>query len=165
FETQPLGRDEAGAPVFLRDIWPTAEEVQATIDSSINREMFTSDYADVFTGDERWRALETPAGDVFEWDESSTYVRKPPYFDGMRLETDPVTDITGARVLAKLGDSVTTDHISPAGSIMATSPAGEYLAANGIDRRNFNSYEIGRASCREREYIAVGWGTRNTKER
>nr|MDQ2697324.1 aconitate hydratase AcnA [Actinomycetota bacterium] len=111
FETQPLGRDEAGAPVFLRDIWPTAEEVQATIDSSINREMFTSDYADVFTGDERWRALETPAGDVFEWDESSTYVRKPPYFEGMTLETTPVSSIAGARVLAKLGDSVTTDHI------------------------------------------------------
>ncbi|MDQ2623636.1 MAG: aconitate hydratase, partial [Actinomycetota bacterium] len=102
--------------------------------------MFTKDYADVFAGDERWRTLETPEGDTFEWDPESTYVRKPPYFEGMGREPQPVTDITGARVLAKLGDSVTTDHISPAGSIMATSPAGEYLAANGIDRRNFNSY-------------------------
>jgi len=140
FASEPLGRDEAGQPIFLKDIWPTAEEVQATIDSSINREMFTSDYADVFTGDERWRALETPAGDVFEWDEASTYVRKPPYFDGMGLVPEPVTDIAGARVLAKLGDSVTTDHISPAGSIKPDSPAGEYLASHGIDRRDFNSY-------------------------
>src|SRR5690554_2960726 len=140
FETEPLGRDEAGNPVFLRDIWPSAEEVQATIDSSVNREMFTSDYADVFTGDERWQSLETPAGDVFEWDPESTYVRKPPYFEGMGLEPEPVTDISGARVLAKLGDSVTTDHISPAGSIKADSPAGQYLAERGVDRRDFNSY-------------------------
>jgi len=140
FETEPLGRDEAGNPVFLRDIWPSAEEVQATIDSSINREMFTSDYADVFTDDERWQSLETPAGDVFEWDPESTYVRKPPYFEGMGLKPEPVTDISGARVLAKLGDSVTTDHISPAGSIKADSPAGQYLAERGVDRRDFNSY-------------------------
>ena len=140
FTTQPLGRDEAGEPVFLADIWPSAEEVQSTIDTSINREMFTKDYADVFTGDERWRALETPDGATFDWDPLSTYVRKPPYFDGMPAQPTPVTDISGARVLAKLGDSVTTDHISPAGSIKADSPAGRYLAENGVDRKDFNSY-------------------------
>ncbi|MFB7798049.1 aconitate hydratase AcnA [Isoptericola sp. NPDC056134] len=140
FESDPLGRDEAGDPVFLRDIWPTPEEVQATIDASIDRDMFTKDYADVFTGDERWRALETPEGDTFSWDGESTYVRKPPYFEGMGAEPSPVTDISGARVLAKLGDSVTTDHISPAGSIKADSPAGKYLAERGVGRRDFNSY-------------------------
>ncbi|WP_322645524.1 aconitate hydratase AcnA [Oerskovia flava] len=140
FEHDPLGRNEDGTPIFLRDIWPTPEEVQATIDSSIDRAMFTKDYADVFTGDERWRALSTPEGDTFEWDEQSTYVRKPPYFDGMTATPEPVTDISGARVLAKLGDSVTTDHISPAGAIKADSPAGVYLAEHGIARRDFNSY-------------------------
>ncbi|MFC8600583.1 aconitate hydratase AcnA [Isoptericola sp. NPDC057191] len=140
FESDPLGRDEAGDPVFLRDIWPTPEEVQATIDASIDRDMFTKDYADVFTGDDRWRALETPEGDTFAWDGESTYVRKPPYFEGMGAEPTPVTDISGARVLAKLGDSVTTDHISPAGSIKADSPAGVYLAEHGVGRRDFNSY-------------------------
>jgi len=140
FETDPLGRDEAGNPVFLRDIWPSPEEVQATIDASIDRDMFTKDYADVFTGDERWRALETPEGDTFSWDGESTYVRKPPYFEGMGAEPAPVADISGARVLAKLGDSVTTDHISPAGSIKADSPAGKYLAEHGVGRRDFNSY-------------------------
>ncbi|MFD6177179.1 MULTISPECIES: aconitate hydratase AcnA [unclassified Isoptericola] len=140
FESDPLGRDEAGNPVFLRDIWPTPEEVQATIDASIDRDMFTKDYADVFTGDERWRALETPEGDTFSWDGESTYVRKPPYFEGMGAEPSPVSDISGARVLAKLGDSVTTDHISPAGSIKADSPAGKYLAEHGVGRRDFNSY-------------------------
>ncbi|MHA7133155.1 aconitate hydratase AcnA [Oerskovia turbata] len=140
FEHDPLGRAEDGSPIFLRDIWPTPEEVQATIDSSIDRDMFTKDYADVFTGDERWRALSTPEGNTFEWDEKSTYVRKPPYFEGMAAQPSPVTDISGARVLAKLGDSVTTDHISPAGSIKADSPAGVYLAANGVERRDFNSY-------------------------
>ena len=140
FTTQPLGRDEAGEPVFLDDIWPSAEEVQSTIDTSINREMFTKDYADVFTGDDRWRALETPDGATFDWDSRSTYVRKPPYFDGMPAQPTPVTDISGARVLAKLGDSVTTDHISPAGSIKADSPAGVYLAQNGVERKDFNSY-------------------------
>ncbi|MBU4215589.1 MAG: aconitate hydratase AcnA [Actinobacteria bacterium] len=140
FESEPLGRDEAGQPVFLRDIWPSAAEVQATIDSSIDREMFTHDYADVFAGDERWRALSTPEGATFAWDDESTYVRKPPYFDGMPATPAPVADITGARVLAALGDSVTTDHISPAGSIKADSPAGLYLAAHGIDRKDFNSY-------------------------
>ncbi|NMM16352.1 MAG: aconitate hydratase AcnA [Cellulomonas sp.] len=140
FDHEPLGRAEDGKPVFLRDIWPTAEEVQATIDASIDRDMFTKDYADVFTGDEQWRALQTPVGDTFAWDPDSTYVRKPPYFEGMTAEPSPVTDVTGARVLAKLGDSVTTDHISPAGSIKADSPAGAYLAEHGVDRRDFNSY-------------------------
>ncbi|GIG24387.1 aconitate hydratase [Cellulomonas denverensis] len=140
FDTQPLGTDEAGNEVFLKDIWPSPEEVQATIDASIDRSMFEADYADVFAGDDRWRALETPEGDTFEWDEQSTYVRKPPYFDQMAAEPTPVSDVTGARVLAKLGDSVTTDHISPAGSIKADSPAGQYLAEHGVERRDFNSY-------------------------
>jgi len=136
----PLGTDEAGEPVYLRDIWPSADEVQATIDASVNAEMFARNYADVFAGDERWRSLPTPAGDTFAWDPDSTYVRRPPYFEGMTREPEPVTDITGARVLAKLGDSVTTDHISPAGSIKPDSPAGRYLAEHGVDRRDFNSY-------------------------
>ncbi len=140
FESDPLGRDEAGHPIFLRDIWPTPEQVQATIDASIDRKMFEDDYADVFAGDERWRGLDTPEGNVFSWDDKSTYVRKPPYFEGMGATPEPVVDISGARVLAKLGDSVTTDHISPAGSIKADSPAGLYLAEHGVGRRDFNSY-------------------------
>lgn len=140
FENQPLGQDESGADVFLADIWPAPEEVQATIDASIDRQMFEADYADVFAGDDRWRALQTPEGDTFAWDTESTYVRKPPYFEGMGAEPSPVVDVTGARVLAKLGDSVTTDHISPAGSIKADSPAGQYLAEHGVERRDFNSY-------------------------
>jgi len=140
FETQPLGRTEDGAPVFLRDIWPTPDEVQATIDASIDRHMFTEDYADVFAGDERWTSLPTPEGDTFGWDGDSTYVRKPPYFEGMGATPEPVTDIAGARVLAKLGDSVTTDHISPAGSIKPGSPAAQYLEAHGVERKDFNSY-------------------------
>ncbi|WP_268531566.1 aconitate hydratase AcnA [Cellulomonas sp. CW35] len=140
FEADPLGRTEDGHPIFLADIWPAPEQVQATIDASIDREMFEDDYADVFSGDERWRGLDTPEGNVFSWDPQSTYVRKPPYFDGMGATPEPVTDISGARVLAKLGDSVTTDHISPAGSIKADSPAGVYLAEHGVERRDFNSY-------------------------
>jgi aconitate hydratase len=140
FESDPLGKDTAGEDVFLKDIWPDAAEVQATIDSSISTDMFAHEYASVFDGDERWRNLPTPTGATFEWNEASTYVRKPPYFDGMRLETTPVVDVTGARVLAKLGDSVTTDHISPAGSIKADSPAGRYLTEHGVDRKDFNSY-------------------------
>ncbi len=140
FETDPLGQDSAGADVFLRDIWPTSAEVDEVIASSLNKEMFTRDYADVFAGDERWTSLPTPTGDTFDWDSESTYVRKPPYFDGMQREPAPVTDVSGARVLARLGDSVTTDHISPAGSIKADSPAGRYLAEHGVERRDFNSY-------------------------
>ncbi|MEJ3405966.1 aconitate hydratase [Rathayibacter sp. YIM 133350] len=140
FESDALGTDHDGNDVFLKDIWPAASEVQATIDNSINTEMFTRQYGSVFEGDERWKTLPTPTGATFEWDEKSTYVRKPPYFEGMTMQTTPVTDIVGARVLAKLGDSVTTDHISPAGSIKADSPAGQYLTENGVDRKDFNSY-------------------------
>ena len=140
FETQPLGQDSNGNDVFLADIWPTPDEVQRTIDSSINSEMFKAQYSGVFEGDARWRALPTPVGATFDWDEKSTYVRKPPYFEGMKMETTPVRDIAGARVLALLGDSVTTDHISPAGSIKADSPAGKYLTEHGVARSDFNSY-------------------------
>jgi aconitate hydratase len=140
FEKDALGVGNDGNDVYLKDIWPDAAEVQTTIDSSIDTGMFTHEYAGVFDGDERWRSLPTPTGATFEWDEDSTYVRKPPYFDGMTLETTPVASFSGARVLAKLGDSVTTDHISPAGSIKADSPAGHYLDAHGIDRKDYNSY-------------------------
>ncbi|WP_407317641.1 aconitate hydratase AcnA [Isoptericola halotolerans] len=140
FDADPLGRDEDGKPIFLRDIWPTPDEVEKTIATSISRDMFTKDYADVFAGDDRWRALDTPEGDTFAWDTESTYVRKPPYFEGMGAQPEPVADIAGARVLAKLGDSVTTDHISPAGAIKPDSPAGKYLAEHGVGRRDFNSY-------------------------
>ncbi|WP_199432197.1 aconitate hydratase [Qaidamihabitans albus] len=140
FAEQPLGTDADGNDVYLADIWPSAQEIQQTIDSSITQEMFTKDYADVFDGGERWKSLPTPEGKTFEWDPESTYVRKPPYFEGMRAQPEPVTDIAGARVLAKLGDSVTTDHISPAGAIKADSPAGRYLQEHGIERKDFNSY-------------------------
>jgi aconitate hydratase len=139
-DAEPLGLDGDGKPVYLRDIWPSVDEVQSVIDSSISAEMFAKDYSDVFAGDERWRALPTPTGQTFTWDGESTYVRKPPYFEAMAAAPAPVTDIAGARVLAKLGDSVTTDHISPAGSIKADSPAGRYLSAHGVERRDFNSY-------------------------
>ncbi|TXR51790.1 aconitate hydratase [Quadrisphaera setariae] len=139
-ETDPIGTGSDGQQVFLEDIWPSAAEVAEVVGTSITQEMFAKDYADVFAGDERWQSLPTPDGDVFSWDGESTYVRKPPYFEGMQTEPSPVSDITGARVLAKLGDSVTTDHISPAGSIKADSPAGRYLAEHGVDRKDFNSY-------------------------
>jgi len=138
--TEPLGVDHDGKEVFLRDVWPSDAEIQSVIDSAIASQMYTDDYADVFAGDQRWTSLPTPTGDTFEWDPDSTYVRKPPYFDQMRREPVPLTDITGARVLAVLGDSVTTDHISPAGSIKADSPAGAYLAEHGVARADFNSY-------------------------
>ena len=137
---EPLGTDPDGAPVYLADIWPDPREVERVIDATITPEMFISRYRDVFAGDERWRSLETPTGELFTWDPTSTYVRKPPYFDGMTRETRPVEDITDARVLAVLGDSVTTDHISPAGSIKVDSPAGAYLTSHGVDRKDFNSY-------------------------
>ncbi|WP_246136425.1 aconitate hydratase AcnA [Leekyejoonella antrihumi] len=140
FETDALGQDAVGNDVFLKDIWPAPEEVEATIASSMNKSMFIKDYADVFAGDERWQSLPTPEGDRFEWSDDSTYVRKAPYFDGMSKDPQPVKDISGARVLAKLGDSVTTDHISPAGAIKGDSPAGKYLKEHGIERKNFNSY-------------------------
>ncbi|HSK57268.1 MAG TPA: aconitate hydratase [Jiangellales bacterium] len=137
---EPLGTGADGRPVHLRDIWPTPHEIEEVVESAIASEMFTRDYADVFAGDERWQSLPTPEGDTFDWDDSSTYVRKPPYFDGMPGEPVPVSDIRGARVLARLGDSVTTDHISPAGAIKPDSPAGEYLRSHGVERRDFNSY-------------------------
>ncbi|WP_026256125.1 aconitate hydratase AcnA [Mycobacterium sp. 155] len=140
FETDPLGKDQNGNDVFLRDIWPSPKDISDTIASAINEEMFTKNYADVFKGDERWQNLPTPAGKTFDWDAKSTYVRKPPYFDGMPAEPTPVSDITGARVLALLGDSVTTDHISPAGSIKSGTPAAQYLEANGVERKDYNSY-------------------------
>jgi len=137
---EPLGTGSDGNPVYLHDIWPTPQEIQQTIDQAIASEMYSSDYADVFAGDEKWQGLPTPVGNTFEWDPASTYVRKPPYFEGMPAQPAPVTDITGARVLLKLGDSVTTDHISPAGSIKADSPAGKYLSEHGVERLDFNSY-------------------------
>ena len=137
---EPLGTDQEGKPVFLTDIWPSPQEVQTVVASSVAADMFTTDYADVFNGDDNWRGLEVPTGDTFEWAPTSTYVARPPYFDGMPAEPAPVTDIHGAKVLAKLGDSVTTDHISPAGAIKATAPAGLYLTEHGIDRKDFNSY-------------------------
>ncbi|MBM9433298.1 aconitate hydratase AcnA [Flaviflexus sp. JY899] len=140
FETESLGKDHLGNDVYLADIWPSQHEVEATIDATIDSDMFTRSYASVFDGDDRWKALSTPEGNTFEWEEDSTYVRKAPFFDGMTAEPQPVEDITGARVLAKLGDSVTTDHISPAGAIKADSPAGRYLSEHGIDRKDFNSY-------------------------
>ena len=136
----PLGQDTDGNDVFLKDIWPSPAEVEDVIAASMDSSTFTKEYADVFAGDERWQNLPTPEGKVFEWDESSTYVRKAPYFDGMKLEPSPVTEVSGARVLLKLGDSVTTDHISPAGAIKKDSPAGAYLSGHGIETRDFNSY-------------------------
>jgi aconitate hydratase len=140
FESESLGDDSDGNPVFLKDIWPDASEVATTIESSIDRDMFTHEYAGVFDGDARWKGLPTPTGDTFSWDPKSTYVRKPPYFDGMVMETTPVSNIAGARVLATLGDSVTTDHISPAGNIKAGTPAGQYLDDHGVSRVDYNSY-------------------------
>jgi aconitate hydratase len=140
FEKDSLGDDKDGNPVLLKDIWPSAQEIQSVIDESISSDMFTKDYATVFEGDHRWKSLDTPTGKTFEWDPHSTYVRKPPYFENMPATPTPVVDITGARVLAILGDSVTTDHISPAGNIKADSPAGKYLEAHGVARNDFNSY-------------------------
>ena len=139
FETEALGQDTDGNDVFLRDIWPSAQEIDDTIKGAINQEMFRNSYADVFKGDERWQSLDTPDGDTFAWDENSTYVRKAPYFDGMTMDPEPVSDIKGARVLALLGDSVTTDHISPAGPIKPGTPAAQYLDSHGVARKDYNS--------------------------
>ncbi|HNM98759.1 MAG TPA: aconitase family protein, partial [Marmoricola sp.] len=136
----PLGQDHDGHDVYLKDIWPSPAEVEETIARAITSEMFSDSYSDVFAGDERWQSLPTPTGDTFTWEDSSTYVRKAPYFDGMPDVPAPVTDFSGARVLLKLGDSVTTDHISPAGAIKKDSPAGRYLAEHGVEQRDFNSY-------------------------
>ncbi|MFD4071508.1 aconitate hydratase [Nocardia ignorata] len=139
FETDPLGKDSDGNDVFLKDIWPSAQEIDDTIKSSINQQMFRDSYATIFDGDQRWQNLSTPEGDTFAWDENSTYVRKAPYFEGMKMDPDPVTDIKGARVLALLGDSVTTDHISPAGPIKPGTPAAQYLDSHGVARKDYNS--------------------------
>ena len=136
----PLGTGSDGRPVYLRDIWPSAAEIGEVIAACLRPEMFTREYAQVFAGDEQWRSLPTPAGDIFAWEPDSTYVRRPPYFDGMGREPAPLRDIEGARVLALLGDSVTTDHISPAGTIKADSPAGRYLTRHGVQPADFNSY-------------------------
>ncbi|WP_173434329.1 aconitate hydratase [Allosalinactinospora lopnorensis] len=138
--TEPLGTGADGEPVYLADIWPSPQEIEEVIDSAIATDMYQNAYSDVFAGDERWRSLPTPTGNTFEWDDESTYVRKPPYFEGMREEPAPVEDIVSARVLAKLGDSVTTDHISPAGAIKPDTPAGQYLRRHGVERKDFNSY-------------------------
>jgi aconitate hydratase len=137
---EPLGTDKDGNPVFLKDVWPSEQEVNDVVASAIGEDMFSTSYQDVFAGDAQWQALPVPTGDTFEWDPESTYVRKPPYFEGMGMDPEPVQDISGARVLAKLGDSVTTDHISPAGAIKADTPAGRYLTEHGVERRDFNSY-------------------------
>jgi aconitate hydratase len=138
--TEPLGVDPQGRPVFLRELWPSEREIQETMLKAVTSDLFREQYADVFNGDERWRQLQVPAGDRFIWDERSTYIRNPPFFDNITMETAPVREITGARVLALLGDSITTDHISPAGSIKKDSPAGQYLIARGVDPKDFNSY-------------------------
>jgi aconitate hydratase len=138
--TEPLGRGGDGEPVYLRDIWPSEREIADVVGSAIESGMFSTDYADVFAGDENWQEMDVPGGEAFDWDAQSTYVRKPPYFEGMQREPAALTDITGARVLAVLGDSVTTDHISPAGSIKRDSPAGRYLTEHGVAVKDFNSY-------------------------
>jgi len=138
--SEPIGVDKQGEPVFLRELWPTERDIQQTMLSAVTADMFREQYADVFRGDERWHNLPVPRGDRFAWDPDSTYIRNPPFFEGLTMETTPVKDITGARVLALLGDSITTDHISPAGSIKKDSPAGKYLIAHGVEPRDFNSY-------------------------
>jgi aconitate hydratase len=138
--TEPVGVDTNGTPVYLRELWPSEREIQETMLRCVTSDMFRTQYADVFKGDERWQSLQVPAGDRFVWENDSTYIRNPPFFEHITMKTMPVRDITGARVLALLGDSITTDHISPAGSIKKDSPAGKYLIANGVDPRDFNSY-------------------------
>jgi aconitate hydratase len=138
--TEPIGIDRNGTPVFLRELWPTEREIQETMLTSVTSQMFREQYADVFSGDQRWKDLQVPTGDLFAWDADSTYIRNPPFFEHITMETSPVRDIAGARVLAFLGDSITTDHISPAGSIKKDSPAGKYLIAHGVEGKDFNSY-------------------------
>jgi aconitate hydratase len=140
FDSEPLGKDKSGQPVYLKDIWPSQKEVSDTIASSIDSSIFTREYANVTKGDENWQHLQFPTGDVYQWEGDSTYIRKAPYFDGMPAKPAPVADVTGARVLAVLGDSVTTDHISPAGSIKQNGPAGKYLIEHGVKPADFNSY-------------------------
>ena len=168
---EPLGQDAQGQDVYLRDIWPSEHEVAETIEQAIHSDMFRTSYGEVFAGDERWNSLQVPEGDRFAWEPDSTYVRLPPYFDGMPAQPEPLTDIEGARVLALLGDSVTTDHISPAGSIKRDGPAGDYLQQHGVAPRDFNSYGSRRgnhevmmrgtfANIRLRNQLAPGYGGR-----
>jgi aconitate hydratase len=138
--TEPLGISRNGQPVYLRDIWPSEREIQETMLKAVNAEMFREQYADVFSGDERWQGLQVPGGDRFTWDADSTYIRNPPFFEDLTLQAPTLSNITGARALAVLGDSITTDHISPAGSIKKDSPAGQYLIAHGVQPNDFNSY-------------------------
>ncbi|MGO3325914.1 aconitate hydratase [Gordonia sp. (in: high G+C Gram-positive bacteria)] len=138
--TEPLGTNDDGEQIYLRDIWPTGEEIKQAVDENVEARMFTDGYSDVYAGDDNWRGMSVPESAVYDWDDESTYIRRPPYFDGMAREPDPVRDIDSARVLVKLGDSVTTDHISPAGAIKTDSPAGRYLADKGVARSDFNSY-------------------------
>jgi aconitate hydratase len=138
--TEPIGNDKSGKPVYLRDIWPTPQEVEATMRSSVTTEMFARQYADVFAGDDHWRALPIPEGDLYAWDEKSTYIKNPPYFEGMKVKPGAISDLRGLHALAVLGDSITTDHISPAGSIQPDGPAGRYLIARGVQPKDFNSY-------------------------
>jgi aconitate hydratase len=137
---EPIGKDKSGKAVYLRDIWPTPQEVESTMRSSVTSEMFRKEYADVFAGDEHWRALPVPEGDLYAWDDKSTYIKNPPYFEGMKVKPGAISDLRGLRVLAVLGDSITTDHISPAGSIQPDGPAGKYLIAHGVQPKDFNSY-------------------------
>ena len=136
----PIGQDKDGNDVYLKDIWPSQKEVYDTIGSSLNSDMFKASYDDVFEGDDRWQGLDTPEGEIYEWDESSTYVQNPPYFEGMSVDVADIKEISGARCLALLGDSITTDHISPAGAIKADTPAGQYLIEQGVSQGDFNSY-------------------------
>src|SRR5205085_10165573 len=137
---EPLGEGDRGGPVFLKDIWPSAAEVAVTIEEAVQSDMFRKSYGGVFAGDERWASLEVPTGELSAWDERSTYVRNPPFFEGRRIEPEEIADIEGARALAVLGDSVTTDHISPAGAIKRDGPAGTYLIEHGVAPKDFNSY-------------------------
>jgi aconitate hydratase len=139
-DSEPIGQDREGVDVYLRDLWPSSEEIEEAVSAALDGGMFRKQYADVFAGDERWQALPVPEGDLYAWDESSTYIQRPPFFEGMPREPEPIEDVEGARCLVSLGDSVTTDHISPAGSIKPESPAGEYLLGHGVERRFFNSY-------------------------
>ena len=163
----PLGEDANGQPVFLRDIWPTEREIQQSVLAAVSSEMFREQYASVFEGDDRWKTLPVPTGDQFAWDDHSTYIRRPPFLEGVTVEPKPLVDISGARVLALLGDSITTDHISPAGSIRADSPAGRYLIEHGVQPKEFNSYGARRgnhevmmrgtfANVRLRNHLAPG---------
>jgi aconitate hydratase len=164
---EPLANDKAGKPVYLRDIWPSPQEVESTMRSAVTTEMFSKEYADVFTGDEHWRALPVPEGDLYAWDNKSTYIKNPPYFEGMPKQPGQISDMSGLRVLAVLGDSITTDHISPAGSIQPDGPAGKYLVAHGVQPKDFNSYGARRgnhevmmrgtfANIRLRNHLAPG---------